>query len=190
METPARSPFANDEYTVGWICGLASELAAAQSMMDKVHGEPQTPPAEADNNVYMLGSMGRFKVVAACLPIQHPSTEAVVKKMLVTFPRIRVGLLVGIGGGIPNHDNDADICLGDVVISSSPKTGGVISYDSGKALADGSFESLSVSNSPPMPLHSASAKLQSQYKMEGGRGSGLYRTDAEKVSPNMQHERL
>jgi nucleoside phosphorylase len=169
MATPARSPFTNEEYTVGWICALAVELAAAKGMMDEVHGEPQTPPADADNNSYILGSMGRFKVVAARLPIHQlgaSSAAAVAKEMLFTFPRIRVGLLVGIGAGIPDYDNDVDIRLGDVVISSSPQTGGVFVYDFGKALADGSFESLSVLNSPPRSLGSALGKLQTEHLMQ------------------------
>ncbi|KAF7178085.1 hypothetical protein CNMCM7691_006743 [Aspergillus felis] len=172
MATPARSPFTNEEYTVGWICALAVELAAAKGMMDKVHGEPQTPPAEADNNSYILGSMGSFNVVAARLPIHQvgsSSATAVAKEMLFTFPRIRVGLLVGIGAGIPDYDNDVDIRLGDVVISSSPQTGGVVVYDFGKALADGSFESLSVLNSPPRSLGSALGKLQTEHLMQKNR---------------------
>lgn len=169
MATPTRSPFTNEEYTVGWICALAVELAAAKGMMDEVHGEPQTPPADADDNSYILGSMGRFKVVAARLPIHQlgsSSAAAVAKEMLFTFPRIRVGLLVGIGAGIPDYDNDVDIRLGDVVISSSPQTGGVVVYDFGKALADGSFESLSVLNSPPRSLGTALGKLQTEHLMQ------------------------
>ncbi len=169
MTTGARSSFANEEYTVGWICALSVELAAAKGMMDEIHAEPQTPPGEADNNSYVLGSIGKFKVVAARLPMHQlgsSSATAVAREMLFTFPKIRVGLLVGIGAGIPDYDNDVDIRLGDVVIGSNSKTGGVVVYDFGKALADGSFESLSFLNRPPRSLASAIGNLQTAHEMQ------------------------
>ncbi|GIJ90876.1 hypothetical protein Asppvi_009841 [Aspergillus pseudoviridinutans] len=87
--------------------------------------------------------------------------------MLFTLPNIRVGLLVGIGPGIPDVDDDPDICLGDIVVGSSSKIGGVIVYDFGKELSDGSFESLSVLNRPPRSLGSALTMLQTQHAMNG-----------------------
>lgn len=138
-------------------------------MVDEEHGEPQTPPAAADNNSYILGSMGKFKVVVACLPMHQLgafSAAAVAKEMLFRFPRIRVGMLVGIGAGIPNDDNDPDIRLGDVVISSSPESGGVVVYNFGKKLADGSFQSLSVLSRPPRSLGSALGKLKAEHEMQ------------------------
>ncbi|PYI07298.1 nucleoside phosphorylase [Aspergillus sclerotiicarbonarius CBS 121057] len=167
MATPEKSPFANDEYTIGWICALPIEFAAAKGMMDEEHGEPQTPPAGADNNSYFLGSMGKFKIVVACLPLHQsgPSVAlAAAKEMLFTFPKIRVGLLVGIGAGIPDINNDLDIRLGDVVIGSSPKSGGVVVYNFGK-IRNGTFESLPVLNRPPKSLGTALAKLQAVHEI-------------------------
>ncbi|OOF95982.1 hypothetical protein ASPCADRAFT_168832 [Aspergillus carbonarius ITEM 5010] len=135
-------------------------------MMDEEHGEPQTPPARADNNSYFLGSMGQYKIVVACLPLHQPGSSpavAAAKEMLFTFPRIRVGLLVGIGAGIPDIENDLDIRLGDVVIGSSPESGGVVVYDFGK-IRDGTFESLSVLNRPPKSLGTALGKLQALHE--------------------------
>ncbi|KAL3472480.1 hypothetical protein BJX99DRAFT_272889 [Aspergillus californicus] len=174
MASQPQSPFSNEEYTVGWICALSVELAAAKGMMDEVHGEPQTPPAEADNNSYILGSMGKFNIVAARLPMGElgsSSATAVAREMMFTFPKVRVGLLVGIGAGIPDYENDIDIRLGDVVIGigSSSSTGGVVVYDFGKALADGSFESLSVLNRPPRSLSTAVGSLQTSHEMEDNR---------------------
>jgi NACHT, LRR and PYD domains-containing protein 3 len=40
----------------------------------------------------------------------------VVCRMRSTFPNIRFGLMVGIGGGVPSKKND--IRLGDVVVSN------------------------------------------------------------------------
>ncbi|KAJ9204753.1 hypothetical protein DTO166G4_7855 [Paecilomyces variotii] len=173
MTNTQQSPYANDEYTVGWICALPPEFAAAKGMLDEEHGEPQTLQASADDNPYFLGSIGKFKVVIACLPLHQigpASAASAAKEMLFTFPKIRVGLLVGIGAGIPDDDDDdPEIHLGDIVISSSPKSGGVVVYDFGKQLSDGSFESLSVLNRPPRSLASGLTKLQAEHDMNGNK---------------------
>ncbi|KAJ5160570.1 uncharacterized protein N7482_007574 [Penicillium canariense] len=158
--------FANEEYVVGWICALPVEMAAAKGMMDEEHGEPRTPPADADQNTYILGSMGKFKIAVACLPMHQVGTSSAAvaaRDMLFTFPNIRIGLLVGIGAGVPDENND--IRLGDVVLSSDAKNGGVITYDFGKKLADGSFESISALNRPPRSLATALGKLKAEHEM-------------------------
>ncbi|KAJ5919799.1 Pfs NACHT and ankyrin domain protein [Penicillium verhagenii] len=164
MSSPRESPYLNEKYTVGWICALPVELAAARGMIDgEDHGEPQTSPAAADQNRYTLGMIGNFKVVIASLPKDQfgsSSATASVKDMLFTFPKTRIGLCVGIGAGIPDYDSqDEHVRLGDVVISSSTKTGGVVAYDLGKRLADGSFETRSALAPPPRSLSSALAAV-------------------------------
>lgn len=164
METLQQSPFSNDQYTVGWISALPIELAAAKGMLDEEYGAPQTPAAEADQNSYLLGKIGSFKVVVVCLPkdqIGSVSAAVVARDMVSTFPKIRIGLLVGIGAGIPDEDND--IRLGDVVISSDKASGGVVVYDFGKRLADGSFQSISTLNRPPRSLGSALVQLEAAH---------------------------
>ena len=146
---------------MGWICALPVELAAARGMIDgEDHGEPQTSPAAADQNRYTLGTIGHFRVVIACLPkIQLGSSFATasVKDMLFTFPNVRIGLCVGNGGGIPDYESqdEQDVRLGDVVISSDSKTAGVVAYALGKKLADGSFETRSALTPPLRSLGTA-----------------------------------
>ena len=169
MATSQQSPFANEEYTVGWICALPTELAAAKGMMDTIHGRPQTAPADADHNTYVLGTIGKFKVVVTSLPLHHIgvcSATASAKEMLFTFPKIRIGLLVGIGAGIPDTTNERDIRLGDVVIGSDSAHGGVVVYDFGKKLADGSFQSISMLNQSPPSLTSALASIKAEHDMQ------------------------
>ncbi|KAH8431512.1 uncharacterized protein LDX57_009175 [Aspergillus melleus] len=51
----------------------------------------------------------------------------------MAIPSIRIGLLVGIGGGIPCPNRTRDIRLGDVAVSSpTGSSGGVAQYDLGK----------------------------------------------------------
>jgi nucleoside phosphorylase len=166
---PSRSPYPNDLYTVGWICALPIEMAAAKGMMDEEHGDPQTPPQQADQNTYILGCIGKFKVVVACLPkdeIGSSSAAAVARDMLHTFRNVRVGLIVGIGAGIPDYESDEvrDIRLGDVVISSDKENGGVVVYDFGKRLVDGSFKCMYTLDRPPRPLRTAISLLEAEHQ--------------------------
>ncbi|KAI8716695.1 Purine and uridine phosphorylase [Fusarium sp. LHS14.1] len=103
-------------------------MAATKGMMDEEHGDPQTPPQNADHKTSLRGRVRKFKVAIACLPkdeIGSSSAAAVPKDMLFTFSSVRVGLLVGIGAGIPDYEGDGvhDIRLGDLIISSDKENG-------------------------------------------------------------------
>ncbi|KAL4934272.1 uncharacterized protein BDV17DRAFT_248822 [Aspergillus undulatus] len=162
-----QSPFANEEYTVGRICTLPIELAAAKGMLDEEHGDPKDSPAAADHNTYILGCIDRFKVVVACLPVHElgsAAAAAVAKDMLFTFPSIRIGLLVGIGARVPT--DETDIRLGDVVISSDVETGDAVVYDFGqKGLLMALFKNLALLNRPPRALSTALSRLRAEHEM-------------------------
>lgn len=152
----------NDDYIVGWITALATEGAAAEAMLDVEHGEPQWQH-ENDNNIYTLGSIGEHKVVIASLPETYGPMAAAtaVSQMLSTFKSIRIGLMVGIGGGIPSLESGHDIRLGDIVVSTPKDTfGGVKQYDFGKTTAGGVFQAQGYLNSPPRVLLNAVNKLK------------------------------
>ncbi|KAF2193564.1 purine and uridine phosphorylase [Zopfia rhizophila CBS 207.26] len=106
-----------EDYTVGWVCALPVELAAAQEMLDEEHGDLEHDLGDNDENLYALGSIGGHNVAIVCLPagrIGNNPAAAVAAQMRATFKGIRFGLMVGIGGGVPSAD--ADIRLGDVVM--------------------------------------------------------------------------
>ncbi|KAI3571553.1 hypothetical protein IWW34DRAFT_561907, partial [Fusarium oxysporum f. sp. albedinis] len=89
-------------YTIAWICALYIETAAAQAMQDERHGE--LPRRPNDNNTYTLGSIKNHNIVIACLPqdqIGNNTAAIVLTDLKRTFPSIRHGLIVGIGGGAP-----------------------------------------------------------------------------------------
>ena len=114
------------DYTVGWICPLEVEQIAALEMLDEEH--ERLPQAPSDHNVYNLGSIAGHNVVIAGLyqPGNNPAAT-VVTQMRMTFPNLRFGLLVGIGGGVPVKTDNGIIRLGDVVVSSPHKQhGGVV----------------------------------------------------------------
>src|SRR5690606_10084514 len=55
------------QYTVGWISAIPTEFVAAQQFLDERHDAPESV-AQNDNNVYILGRVGRHNVVMAVLP--------------------------------------------------------------------------------------------------------------------------
>jgi hypothetical protein len=118
--------FTSNDYTVGWICALEIELAVSQAMLDEVY--PDLLQDEKDSNTYTLGRIGQHNVVLACLPSGTTGTDAAAtaaKDLLRSFPKIRFGLMVGVGGGAPGHPSDdpnEDLHLGDVVVSN-PESG-------------------------------------------------------------------
>ncbi|KAF3226936.1 hypothetical protein TWF191_004297 [Orbilia oligospora] len=95
--------------------------------------------------------------------------------MLNTFQNIRIGLMVGIGGGAPLYvpgADERDIRLGDVVVSKPfDGRGGVIQYDFGKNNQGQDFKLTGFLNQPPLLLLAAITELSSEYAMiEGGNG--------------------
>lgn len=130
---PASSSLTHDAYKIGWICALASELTAAMAVLDEEH--PPLPQPSSDTNAYTLGRIGNHNVVVTCLPAGQMGTTpaaTVATNLQRTFEHVKVGLMVGIGGGVPFPH---DIRLGDVVISkpnANASNGGIVQYDFGK----------------------------------------------------------
>lgn len=155
-------------YTVGWICAISTEYVAAQAFLDAKHEGP-VHVSPNDNNVYTLGEVGKHYVVIAVLPAGEygiSSATSVVSHMLHSFPNVRIGLMVGIGGGAPSSEHD--IRLGDIVVSA-PRDGkgGVFQYDFGKTIQGQSFQPTGFLNQPPMLLLAAVDGLKAQYILDG-----------------------
>lgn len=153
-------------YTVGWICALSTEFVAAQAFLDDSHPPPENLPP-SDSNTYKLGKIGHHNVVIAVLPNGEyglSSATGVAKDLLRSFPNIRIGLMVGIGGGAPSAEHD--IRLGDVVVAVSNGQGAVIQYDSGKAIQGGEFKETGYLNQAPILLRTAVNSLKAGYELD------------------------
>ncbi|KAI0411065.1 hypothetical protein F5X98DRAFT_358030 [Xylaria grammica] len=157
-----------NDYTIGWICALNTELTAARVFLDELHDQLDNVPG-SDNNSYVLGRIGKHNVVIAVMPHwQYGTTNAAVvaRDMAHTFPSLRIGLMVGIGGGAPSAGND--IRLGDVVVSSPGyASGGVLQYDYGKTIQGQSFKITGYLNQPPFLLLTAINLLKPDYEIDG-----------------------
>ena len=154
---------AHDDYTIGWVSALPT---AAMAMLDERH--PDLPKPSTDFNYYILGSIGKHNIAIACLPLGKYGTNpaaAVAARMVNTFPSIKVGLLVGIGGGIPS----SKVRLGDIVIGTPDGPyPGVVQWDLGKAEENG-FRRTGALNNPPTALLTTLSKLKSTHEAYGSK---------------------
>jgi len=165
-DTPKMPPRAlsHKDYTVGWICALSKELTAASTMLDEE--DEDLPNPSNDHNAYILGRIGKHNVAIACLPEGEIGTNAaatVATRMTSTFPSIRFGLMVGIGGGVPPK-----VRLGDVVVSTpSGGFGGVVQWDFGRTEQGDNFKRTGALNLPPAALRTALGKLKTNHEKRG-----------------------
>lgn len=156
------------KYTVGWICAIRTEYVAARAFLDEEHEGPTTVSPN-DNNAYTLGKIWGHNVVIAVLPDGEygiSSAASVARDMMHSFCNIKVGLMVGIGGGAPSKEHD--IRLGDIVVSA-PRDGkgGVFQYDFGKTIQDQSFRPMGFLNQPLTVLRTAVTVISGQYESDG-----------------------
>lgn len=143
-------------------------MAAARATLDEVHED--LPKHRNDTNTYTLGNIEHHNIVIACLPTAQYGTNnaAIVLTHLVrTFPSIRAGLMVGIGGGVPSK---ADIRLGDVVVGTR-----VMQYDLGKIVGDGQLQTTSIWKTPQQLLCTAVTALRSTHELEPSRVPSILR---------------
>lgn len=148
----------HNQYTIGWICALHIEMAAARAMLDEIH-EP-LPKHTDDDNTYVLGSIQQHNVVIACLPDgQYGTNNAaiVAKSLLGTFGAIRICLMVGIGGGVPSR---ADVRLGDVVVGTR-----VMQWDLGKVVGDGQLLRTAIPRIPHQSIGTVVSALRSKHEL-------------------------
>lgn len=155
-------------FTVGWICALTTEYVAARTFLDEEYEQPESVLPN-DNNAYTLGRIGEHNVVIAVLPNGEygiSSAASVARDMMHSFPDIRIGMMVGIGGGAPSQKHD--IRLGDVVVSvPGDGKGGVFQYDFGKTIQDQKFKQTGFLNQPPASLLTAVTTIRGQYEIHG-----------------------
>lgn len=116
-----------EDYSVGWICALPLEMAAAEATLDEFH--ETLPGKHGDSNAYTLGSIALHNIVMACLPkggMGNNNSATAATHMLRSFPSIATKrLMVGIGGSAPDS---TDIRLGDIIVGDQ-----VVQHDFGKA---------------------------------------------------------
>ncbi|KFZ19988.1 hypothetical protein V501_00368 [Pseudogymnoascus sp. VKM F-4519 (FW-2642)] len=146
-------------YQIGIICALHTEAAAVIAMLDERH--PKLASQKDDPNDYSFGRIGVHNLVIACLPaggMGNTPATTVANNMKRSFP-IKIGLMVGIGGGVPS--NRSDIRLGDIAVSQPTGShGGVFQWDYGKTEQGGEFHHSGTLDKPPIALLNALQSLK------------------------------
>ncbi|KAH7131158.1 Pfs, NACHT and ankyrin domain protein [Dactylonectria macrodidyma] len=158
----------HDDYTIAWICALHIEMAAARAMLDEIHDH--LPRYANDSNTYMLGSIRKHNIVIACLPTaQYGTNNAanVLTHLIRTFPSIHLGLMVGIGGGVPIM---ADMRLGDIVVGTR-----VMQCDLGKIVEDGQIRRTAIPRILQNQVGTLVSTLRSTHEREPSRVPSILR---------------
>ncbi|KAF3205355.1 Ankyrin Repeat [Orbilia oligospora] len=151
-----------DAYTVGLIYIKPLEMNAIAVMLDEEH-----QPVDLhfnDKSEYTLGRIGDHNVILVGPPRGAEgkvATADFVGRIHMTFNNVRVGLLVGIGGGIPRLP-EHDVRLGDVVVGAPESGPAVVQYDLGKQGLNG-VEVTRTLNKPPDQLLGVVNAVEDRY---------------------------
>lgn len=184
-----RTKLTANAYTIGLIYIKPLEMNAITVMLDERH--ESIPLRLEDDNEYTLGKIGDHNVAVAGPPRGAQGKAAiadVVGRIRLTFRNIRMGLLVGIGGGVP-HLPKHDVRLGDVVIGAPEVGPAVVQYDLGKQLPNGIEVTRSL-NKPPALLLRVVDKVDNQYKMADEAEEDLFTTHLQRFAklPRMKDQ--
>ena len=150
------------------VCALPKEAKAVLAVFDRLPKETTKPePAAGDENGYSFCLFEGYPVVVAHMPpaVKGPSTVAarVAVNLKKSFPQIKLALVVGICGGVPDFPSESGpLHLGDVVISDS-----ITPYDHGKRYA-GSFERKPALKSTDMKFASFLSQLDGDDELRAG----------------------
>jgi nucleoside phosphorylase len=130
MTHPSR-PKHRSDFEIAIVCALRLEADAVEALFDKFWDEDGDGygKAQGDTNAYSTGVIGSHNVVLAFMPgIGIGNAASVAANFQSSFGGIKLALVVGICGGVPNGMDDVkEIFLGDVIISD-----GLIQYDFGR----------------------------------------------------------
>jgi nucleoside phosphorylase len=123
-------PRQRKDFEIAVICALRAEVDAVEALFDVFWEENETyGKAVGDPNAYITGRLGDHNVVLVNLPgMGIASSSSVAASLRSSFTGIKLGLVVGICGGVPfGIDDEKEILLGDVIIST-----GIIPFDTGR----------------------------------------------------------
>lgn len=130
-------PRSRSDFTIAIICALPLEADAVEALFDETYDRLgkfyNKQPGDA--NAYINGRIGNHDIVLCYMPrMGKGSAASVTSSLRVSYPEVRIALVVGICGGVPypSDGKDAEIYLGDVIISDA-----VVEYDFGRQYPSG-----------------------------------------------------
>ncbi|KAL6898350.1 hypothetical protein GGI43DRAFT_408965 [Trichoderma evansii] len=123
-------PQSREDFEIALICALQVESDAVEALFDDYYEEKISyGKAPGDPNAYTTGRMAGHNVVLAFMPgIGKVNSANVAAGFRASFPKIKLGMVVGICGGVPGGAGcEKEVLLGDVIISTA-----LIQYDFGR----------------------------------------------------------
>ena len=115
-------PQSRDDFEIALICALPIERNAVEVLLDEEYETDgfSYGKAAGDPNAYTTGRLGKQDVVLAYMSgMGGISAAAVASSLRSSFKSIRIGIVVGICGGVPTAASGVEVFLGDVIISTS-----------------------------------------------------------------------
>ncbi|KAM3496832.1 hypothetical protein MY10362_009797 [Beauveria mimosiformis] len=125
----AIKPTSRANFRIAIICALPREADAVTLLFDKFWDDDGDifGRAKRDTNTYITGRLGIHNVVLVTAPAMGtPNAASTATCLRLSFPKVRLALLIGVCGGIPKI-HSRDVFLGDVVISRT-----LVQFDYGR----------------------------------------------------------
>lgn len=152
------------------MCALPLEVDAVTYIFDELWDTSSNlGRAIGDSNSYFGGRIGNFNVILTQLPhIGKASAASVAASMRSSFPNLKLALLVGICGGIP-EGSKREMLLGDVVISKT-----IVQYDFGRRYSNRFLKKSTITDGtghPSKVIKSLVATFETDWmidRLEGG----------------------
>ncbi|KAI5458941.1 nucleoside phosphorylase domain-containing protein [Mariannaea sp. PMI_226] len=122
-------PKSRNDFHMAIICALPCEMEAVGLVLDKLSAS-HLGSVNGDNNIYTIGRIGDINIVLTSLRKKGQAAAAAAAASLrISYPAVRLVLLVGTCGGVPDAAalSGEDMLLGDVVISAA-----ALQYDMGR----------------------------------------------------------
>ncbi|PLN79580.1 nucleoside phosphorylase domain-containing protein [Aspergillus taichungensis] len=156
-------PASRSDFEIAIICARTVEQDAVHALFDQYWDDngPAYDKHPGDPNAYSCGAIGRHNVVLVHMPgIGKASAAAVAAHCRVSFPNLKLALIVGVCGALPFMDPAQEIILGDVIIGD-----GIIQYDFGRQYPGQFFRKNTLLDSlgrPSPEIRAHLAKLKSR----------------------------
>ena len=125
----AIKPMSRAHFRIAIICALPREADAVTLLFDEFWDADGDlfGRAKGDTNTYVTGRIGIHNVVLVTAPAMGTTNATSTTTCLrLSFPGVKLALLIGVCGGIPEIDG-RDVFLGDVVISRT-----LVQFDYGR----------------------------------------------------------
>ncbi|EXJ69000.1 uncharacterized protein A1O5_07935 [Cladophialophora psammophila CBS 110553] len=187
---PAKTPRERGDFEIALICALPLEAECVQELFDKFWEDEgkNFRKAPGDPSVYTTGVIGDHNAVLAYMPgIGTTPAAAVAGSLRVSFPNIKLALVVGVCGGMPygTGTDQEEIMLGDVIISQA-----LLQYDFGRRRPRGFVkEDIRDTLGRPSPeIRAIQAKLRtSRYKQKMQNNMTTFLQEIQRKRPEIKY---